>query len=588
MAMEARDRQTLENVDSHATGQGRDYLNQASQARIEAMASDAIYRPDSASQEIARAERELGDLAARNGWAPEVTALKRQEMRTQVHAGIVQRLANVDAQSALQYLSAHKDTMAGEAVVRLETALAPMAKQQRGRRMGAQAAGWNMGVAFDIASGGVGMNEGEQAAALEQYLKDGGAGLDPRQTAWCAAFVNATLAKAGLPGTGSNLARSFLNWGTEVSQPQRGDLVVLSRGEAPFGHVGFFDGVNEDGSIRILGGNQGDSVSVASYRPDRVLGFRRAAEGARPDVSALLDIEDPMEREAALSEYNLRVGIEAKRKTAQRDAAIDAGFRLVEGGGSVDNLTLDQRQTLGMEGMSSLRSYQDKVAAGQQVETDEGFFVTLMDEAATDPQRFLARDPATFINSLSTVDYRAMLSKREAIQRGEGKRDDAMGIAEARTAISTVLEAAGVDDRKPAGAKTKVAMEAEMLRWQGQFTAQQKRKPTPQEINKRAAEMLVPVVIDPAGFGNEVDGAAVEINYRGQAAEQNGQIVRKGAVSLETLAADTTAVRIGDVRVPPAEVALFIEAFVGRYSRQPSSSEVIEGLISSGFYTNGR
>ena len=72
------------------------------------------------------------------------------------------------------------------------------------------------------------------------------------------------------------------------------------------------------------------------------------------------------------------------------------------------------------------------------------------------------------------------------------------------------------------------------------------------------------------------------------AAEQNGQIVRKGAVSLETLAADTTAVRIGDVRVPPAEVALFIEAFVGRYSRQPSSSEVIEGLISSGFYTNGR
>ena len=129
-----------------------------------------------------------------------------------------------------------------------------------------------------IAKSTLGMNENEQNAALQEYMQNGGVNLDPAVTAWCAAFVNATLKQAGMEGTGSNMARSFLDWGQEVSEPQRGDLAVFTRGDpnGPFGHVGFFDGYNEDGTLRILGGNQGDSVSIASYSPDDLLGFRRA------------------------------------------------------------------------------------------------------------------------------------------------------------------------------------------------------------------------------------------------------------------------------------------------------------------------
>ena len=128
------------------------------------------------------------------------------------------------------------------------------------------------------AESALGLNENKQRALVSQYLAEGGVNIDPSQTAWCAAFVNATLSKTGLDGTGALNARSFLNWGEEVTTPQLGDVVVLSRGTDPnLGHVGFFKGFDAQGNILILGGNQGDEVSVKSYSADRLLGYRRPA-----------------------------------------------------------------------------------------------------------------------------------------------------------------------------------------------------------------------------------------------------------------------------------------------------------------------
>lgn len=130
-----------------------------------------------------------------------------------------------------------------------------------------------------IAGKALGLNENQQNAALKDYLATGGQNIDPATRAWCADFVNATLGQAGIKGTGSGMARSFLDWGQEVDQPQVGDVAVFTRGDpsGPYGHVGFFAGYNPDGTIKLLGGNQGDAVSYASYSPDDLLGFRRAS-----------------------------------------------------------------------------------------------------------------------------------------------------------------------------------------------------------------------------------------------------------------------------------------------------------------------
>ena len=130
---------------------------------------------------------------------------------------------------------------------------------------------------MEIAHGLLGAGEVPNRAAIQDYLRTGGQNLDPVTTAWCAAFVNSSLVQAKFRGTGSMAARSFMNYGEPVAQPQRGDIAVFTRGgpTSGLGHVGFFDSINPDGTIRILAGNQGDAVAYGNMKPDELLGYRR-------------------------------------------------------------------------------------------------------------------------------------------------------------------------------------------------------------------------------------------------------------------------------------------------------------------------
>lgn len=113
-------------------------------------------------------------------------------------------------------------------------------------------------------------------------------------TPWCSAFVGLVAFLLGLPESRSLAARSWLTVGQPVALEAAKvgcDVVVLTRGDglqpgpevvsgAP-GHVGFFAGIEAGGSIvRVLGGNQGNGVSIASFNAHRVLGVRRLWESA--------------------------------------------------------------------------------------------------------------------------------------------------------------------------------------------------------------------------------------------------------------------------------------------------------------------
>lgn len=105
-------------------------------------------------------------------------------------------------------------------------------------------------------------------------------------TPWCSAFTNWIAWLLRLPRSKSLRARSWLAVGQPIplAHARPGfDIVILNRGgpqdpnviEAP-GHVGFYAGV--DGPlVFLLGGNQGDKVSVAGFQISSVLGVRRLA-----------------------------------------------------------------------------------------------------------------------------------------------------------------------------------------------------------------------------------------------------------------------------------------------------------------------
>jgi len=126
----------------------------------------------------------------------------------------------------------------------------------------------------------VGFTESANRQELKDYT-----GVDPVRTEWCAAFVNAVLDETGVAGSSSVsnyplTARSFLKWGTKVSEPEPGDIVVFPRGNSSWqGHVGFYLKTLEINGVdyyMILGGNQSNKVSIVPYRASRALGIRRS------------------------------------------------------------------------------------------------------------------------------------------------------------------------------------------------------------------------------------------------------------------------------------------------------------------------
>lgn len=145
-----------------------------------------------------------------------------------------------------------------------------------------------------LARGERGVREGDGAAdnptVLQYYADAGHPDIDHDSVAWCAAFACAMLERAGFSSPKQLTARSFLTWGKEIGGPRVGAIVVLKRGRSAWqGHVGFVAAWGE-GWVAVLGGNQGDSVSVEHFPTDRVLGYRMpvTVENSRTVAAAVV------------------------------------------------------------------------------------------------------------------------------------------------------------------------------------------------------------------------------------------------------------------------------------------------------------
>lgn len=133
---------------------------------------------------------------------------------------------------------------------------------------------------FKIAECELGVREvpgGGDNPRIVEYLESTNIGQPDNQndeTPWCSAFANWCMEQAGIKGTRSAWARSWLDWGREPTDEEfdKGVIVILERGTNS-GHVGFLDDWNGE-QVRLLGGNQSDAVGYAWFPMERVLGWR--------------------------------------------------------------------------------------------------------------------------------------------------------------------------------------------------------------------------------------------------------------------------------------------------------------------------
>ena len=132
---------------------------------------------------------------------------------------------------------------------------------------------------LQVARGELGVKEipGQQDnPRILEYHKTVGLS-ESEATPWCSSFVYWCLKKAGVSTAGGTAAaKSWLTASSmqTLEKAVYGCIVVLNRPPNPaLGHVGFYVG-SEGSRILLLGGNQGDKVSISGYPVDRVAGLR--------------------------------------------------------------------------------------------------------------------------------------------------------------------------------------------------------------------------------------------------------------------------------------------------------------------------
>ena len=107
---------------------------------------------------------------------------------------------------------------------------------------------------------------------IVNWLKTLNAWWAEDETPWCGTYVAHCLRSAGrgIPKHWYR-AREYENYGTKLQQPAYGCLAVLTRTGG--GHVGFVVGEDQAGNILLLGGNQGNKVSIAAFPKSRITAY---------------------------------------------------------------------------------------------------------------------------------------------------------------------------------------------------------------------------------------------------------------------------------------------------------------------------
>lgn len=99
------------------------------------------------------------------------------------------------------------------------------------------------------------------------------AGIKDDAVPWCSGFACAVMERAGIVSPRSDSAKSWMTWGAPLVEPVVGCVAVFNR-TGGF-HVGFVVGRDAvSRNLLVLGGNQGDAVSIAQFPEHRVMAYR--------------------------------------------------------------------------------------------------------------------------------------------------------------------------------------------------------------------------------------------------------------------------------------------------------------------------
>jgi uncharacterized protein YcbK (DUF882 family) len=235
-------------------------------------------------------------------------------------------------------------------------------------------------------------------------------------------------------------------------------------------------------------------------------------------------IADPRVRAATAAAIAKKYAAQdaAERRAERQNKIAVEKFIIQNPGTDPTSLPVEMQLQLGIDGMNTLWSYNEKLAAQGAIETDEVLYAELQRLQAEDPLAFAEDvDLFDYVDRLSTKDRRefqklqvgAIKDKREGSEKA---LTDAKSVSTAMSIADTRLEAAGIKKTGKAANEETAQREARfqkaLVERMREFQVQNERVPNDYEVSEMVDQLLLPIVLKSPGMlwgENEEEGSFV-------------------------------------------------------------------------------
>lgn len=632
-ASEARLNNLLDTSIVHAANARKDWFKTASTDRIDTFAEDALAgysNPAVVARNIAAGQAELRSMAELQGWDADTLKNREAEFVSGVHKNVALRIAQTDPLAADRYRKANASALTGPHQYDLEAALGSAVKEAEAIRVteeilrggrdtgGAAAAAAGGAPAEDGAAGGgrtVGMAGPTRAKAILTARAVQGATRPDAIDGLDASFATnlAAMMEDAPPGIREGLglmsgyrsearqaelwAEALAKYGSEaearkwVAPPGRsehnsGTAVDLSWNGKSLKHAPpeviawvhenaakygmYFPMAHEPWHIEPTGSRDGSGTVAArngSVAP-------RVGLPSYDQIEAqLAGIADPVTRDLVRKRLNAQIEAQNRAASAAETAAKAELWRVVEAGGTPDQVPQSVRVAAGLSAVSSAWGYIEETAKRGAPKDDDVLVYDMRRYAAENPDEFAKIDLNDYRGRLSPATFKEMTGLQTGALTDQRKtREEGLSITTAFTQAEKSLEAIGITTTGKDGAAReeaarRIAMFQNMLAAQmAEFKTANGKNPNQMEIQSMVNRLLMPVIVEEPGMmwgTNRVDMSGTGQDFL-------FDVGRLGNIG----GGRTASVSIDYEKIPTAQRVEIEIALEAQFGRKPSPEEV--------------
>ena len=301
----------------------------------------------------------------------------------------------------------------------------------------------------------------------------------------------------------------------------------------------------------------------------------RAAMPSFDQIEAqLAEIADPVVRDQVRKRLNAQIEIQNRAAEEASIAAKTELWRVVEAGGTPDQVPQDIRVIAGMAAITQAWSYIEETAKRGAPKNDETLVYKMRRDAAENPDEFAKIDLNDYRGKFSSETFKEMTDLQTMALTNQRKlREEGLALTTAFAQAEKSLEALGIttigkEGRAREQIAQRIAAFQNMLAAQmAEFKAANAGKnPNQMEIHSMVNRLLLPVVVEkPSSIWGTTQ---VDISKTGQ--NFLFDLSRVGNLGADS----TVSVSVDYEKIPPAdriEIEITLEE---QYGRKPSEIEV--------------